>query len=330
LNEASKRAVIVAMQITSGKAGTGLSVAEFTNPSGYKFGVDTSYAAGEKTFSLTLSKDPSGDIDESICTQMIAATGTNSAMLVAPGCGTITFNADMSKGVSTGGTATADGWTEDDGSTCIADTKLGGTNSCQVCVQGLYVDSDAKCESGKVCVDGTCSPNPLSGSGCAKNSDCKDQTDSDGNDCGSNGCYCNYNRNLSCSGPTGKGICVAKTKDYGAEVTVDGHKYVASYYRSGNFDWWSAKNFCQAYGKRMMSLSELGCESGVNCMTEGTKFYAINSAVMNSGEEDVSGGVGTWTTTFYRGNSCTSWAVNGDGRVYNGYARNANLAVLCR
>ncbi len=148
LNEASKRAVIVAMQITSGKAGTGLSVTEFTNPSGYKFGVDTSYAAGDKTFSLTLSKNPSGDIDESICTQMIAATGTNSAMLVAPGCGTITFNADMSKGVAS---ASGSAYDENAGAkacTTNADCDAG----CQQCSSGKCI---SKCDVGQYCGQGT-------------------------------------------------------------------------------------------------------------------------------------------------------------------------------
>ena len=98
LNEASKRAAIVAMQIASGKTGEGLSVDEFTQPSEYLFGVDKTYASGGKTFKLTLSKDPNGNIDESICNQMIAATGSNSAMQLNNDCSEITFNADLSKG----------------------------------------------------------------------------------------------------------------------------------------------------------------------------------------------------------------------------------------
>ena len=77
LNEASKRAAIVAMQIASGKTGESLSVDEFTQPSGYLFGVDKTYASGDKTFKLTLSKNPSGKIDEAVCSQMKATTGNS-------------------------------------------------------------------------------------------------------------------------------------------------------------------------------------------------------------------------------------------------------------
>lgn len=228
LNEASKRAAIVAMQITSGKAGTGLSVAEFTNPSGYKFGVDTSYAAGGKTFSLTLSKDPSGNIDNAICNQMIAATGTNSVMQVAPGCGTITFNADMSKGGGSSG-----------GSATCTETPTG----CQECVSGEIVDSDAKCGTAQVCVDGTCTAD-LTGSGCAKNSDCDE------------GEFCNFSGNVNCStGPTRKNGTCTSVEDFTKSDNLAGFVW-------GDYtDWFSAKNFCATLpgNHRMAALSDFNC-----------------------------------------------------------------------
>ncbi len=237
LNEASKRAVIVAMQITSGKAGTGLSVTEFTNPSGYKFGVDTSYAAGDKTFSLTLSKNPSGDIDNAICTQMIAATGSNSAMQVAPGCGTITFNADMSKG---GGGGSASG-----SATCT-----GTPTGCQECVNGAIVDSDAKCGTAQVCVDGTCTAD-LTGSGCAKNSDCESVAA-----CTGGKCFCNFSGSVDCStGPTGKnGTCTSVE-------TFTKSDNLAGFVWGDYTDWFSAKNFCAALpgNHRMAALSDFNC-----------------------------------------------------------------------
>ncbi|MGN0919383.1 MAG: type II secretion system protein [Alphaproteobacteria bacterium] len=147
LNEASKRAAVLAMQITAGKVGNDLSIGEFTNPSGYIFGVDGGYAAGGKTFKLTLSKDPSGAIDDTICAQMKAALGDNSAMAIDDTCATLTFNADMSRGVDAGGASPS-------------------------------VTCDPPCTGGKECVNGSCecpSATPIwNGTECQVKTTCSD------------------------------------------------------------------------------------------------------------------------------------------------------------
>ncbi|MGN0919536.1 MAG: type II secretion system protein, partial [Alphaproteobacteria bacterium] len=254
LNEASKRAAIVARQITAGKTGTDLSIDKFTNPTGYKFYVDKTYTAGGKTFKLTLSKDPSGAIDENICTQMKAALGDNAAMAIDDTCATITFNADMGKDVKMPGVSTPDGYTGDDGSDCSGDTKLGTANSCQVCVNGAYIDSDAKCDKDKnqVCLDGVCTtPTDNGRTGCTRNSDCKGMQN--GIDCNSKTCYCNYYnyrtgrmRDGSCTGGAtkGSGVCMEAIFE---ETTVDDDG-IKGKLSTEYMDWFSAKNFCAALG----------------------------------------------------------------------------------
>lgn len=137
LHEANKRATVVAMQIAGGKTGEGLSVSEFTQPSGYLFGVDTSYASGDKTFKLTLSQDPNGSIDDNVCSQMKATTGNNSVMQINNNCSEITFNSDLSQG---GGNST------NSNEACTGIT----CGDCQKCENGECVDdiskNDQECE----------------------------------------------------------------------------------------------------------------------------------------------------------------------------------------
>ena len=280
LNEASKRAVMVAGQLLTNPNATTMSLFQFGSNAvaGATFGENATISNGKIT--LTFETAP----DEAICNQMIAATGTNSAMQVASGCGTITFNTDMSKGVSTGGTSTADGWTDDDGSDCTGDTKLGGTNSCQVCVNGSYVDSDAKCTTnGQICLDGSCTT-PSGTSGCLKNSDCDD------------GEFCDYEQNVHCgNGPNGQGTCKSATTYQTLTVADDG---IAGILSNSALDWFSAKKFCQANGRSMISLSG----SGINASTLGS-YFNNNGYCYGTGAEKCEGV--TWSN--YKGKLASTY-----------------------
>ena len=242
LNEASKRAAIVAMQIASGKSGEALSIIEFTQPSGYKFGVDTSYAVGGKTFSLTLSKDPNGNIDDAICTQMKATTGDNYIMTLGEKCATITFNADMSRGVDTSGSGSTTGGEEEacdlNASECLSGALVEGECACAP-VTGDNVEctgwTNNKCGKGKYCQFTPDDPetNPASGV-------CKDI-----NTCGEKGTYGNF-----------------WMSDYGSDCSPD---------------WWTAQSICAAKGKHMVNLTEVGCEAEYGACSSST-LSAIRGA----------------------------------------------------
>ena len=149
LNEASKRATIVAMQIASGKTGEGLSINEFTQPSGYLFGVDSTYASGGKTFKLTLTKYPSGNIDGAVCDQMKATAGDNGIMQINTDCSEITFNSDLSKG----GESEEE---EEEGEPlpCTSNSNCPNKKYCDVEVTSLWENYENDCAAGS----GICKP----------------------------------------------------------------------------------------------------------------------------------------------------------------------------
>ncbi|MGN0919150.1 MAG: type II secretion system protein [Alphaproteobacteria bacterium] len=253
LNEASKRAVMVAGQLLSNPEATTMSLAQFGNETvaGTTFGEEATISNGKIMLGLS-------GIENEICTQMKAAIGDDAAMLINDTCTILTFNADMSKGVTTGGTPPSDGYTEDDGSDCSADYSLG---PCQVCVQGAYVDSDAKCDSSQICVDGACKTPDDYGyyTGCTRNSECTGMQN--GIDCDSKTCYCSYTTNQqdewASSGPQkSSGVCM----EAAYQKTTAAEDGIAGKLSTQIMDWYSAKNFCNALGGSMISLKECGID----------------------------------------------------------------------
>ncbi len=204
---------------------------------------------------------------------------------------------DANGGQQGQGEPTVDGYTDNDGSDCTADTKIGGDNSCQVCVKGLYMDSDAKCSAGQICLGGVCTTPTGSDTGCTRNSECTGE-EIDGLagegyetiiDCDNNTCFCYYTdggqmRSGSSSGPDkGSGRCMLLEYDT-LTVATDGFSGKMS---KTTMDWFSAKNFCNALGSSMASasdvdinLSSLGqcfeedsaCGSGDTCTCEGISW----------------------------------------------------------
>ncbi len=94
MNEASKRATVVAVQAMMGRTGE-IFLGEFGNNSvsGATFG--TTAKIENNQIQLTLS-----GVADSVCAQMKTALGENAIMAVDDTCTTIVFNADMSKGVT--------------------------------------------------------------------------------------------------------------------------------------------------------------------------------------------------------------------------------------
>ena len=314
LNEASKRAVMVAGQLLTNPSATTMSLAQFGSNAvaGGTFGENAAIANGKIT--LTVS-----GVETAVCNQMKAATGDNAAMVVDDNCTKITFNTDMSKGSASTG-----------GATCT-ETPTG----CQACVGGELVDDDAKCDTGKVCVDGTCSSDALTGSGCAKNSDCETVAA-----CTGGKCFCNFGGDVNdCTGPTGKNGTCTSVESFTESTDL------AGFVRGKSTDWFSAKNFCAALpgNKRIAALSDFNCPYtlaqykatgwGYCCAEEGS---SIQSECPSDGwntklaaiKEDT-GGTGFWIKDLTN-NSCKAFAVD-TGVSYVSYSDRSNPnSALCK
>ena len=214
---------------------------------------------------------------------------------------TLTYNNDLSEAPiensGAGGVRVPlpeDGLTADDGSACSGERK----GECQVCNNGVYVDSDAVCiaKGGGMCIDGKCKT-----LGCLSNGDCRSI---DPTNCGNGECFCHFKNNVdNCTGPLTSGTCTLKSTKYLRTITLNGHDYViGSYNGTKNLDWYSAKNFCAAYGQRMMTLAELGCTSS-SCSTDSL-YTQIYTAL---------GGASTWVLD--ERSNCWTYYVSGTSRV---------------
>ncbi len=132
LNEASKRAVVVAGQVTMG--GRTPSLSEFTNPTGYTFDVKgpdgtKAWASGDNQFTITVS-----GVSEAVCNHMQNMKTALIQKFEPTDCATtatvkLTYNADLSVGSS-------------------SDPSGGQEEITPTC--------DPECTGGKECVNGTC------------------------------------------------------------------------------------------------------------------------------------------------------------------------------
>ena len=99
LNEASKRATVVAGQLLNRDKG---NLSEFTKNTfgGAEFATgEVSVTGGKFEIKFVDGKNP----DSTICSLMLAAAGDNSIMTIAPDCSKIKFNKDLMKGEDSSG-----------------------------------------------------------------------------------------------------------------------------------------------------------------------------------------------------------------------------------
>ena len=241
LNEATKRAVLVAAQAMTGKTGE-ISLGEFTQNtfSGVTF-ADKANVADNK---ITLGLSGSALVD--ICPQLKNATGDDTAIKVTKDdCSELTFNVDMSKGSGntepdpcTGVTCTAEGEVCDNGF-CV---KACTGNNCQWC----YSDSNWN----RQCKNST---------GCQKNSDCVGKS-VDGTECASGDCYCAISATQNSNGNENTAYWTSFT---GVCARLSANEKNSSQKHSDNvMSWWSAKNFCKAKGSNMVSTTDVCDNSG--------------------------------------------------------------------
>ena len=152
LNESSKRAVVIATQILSGKSISADMMNQFDNNGTTFTGVE---AVGTNQFKLTLS-----GVDDDVCTQLKATVGSNTIIQeVGDKCAYLTFNNDLSRGTTSSGDGTG-GSEQQEQKNCTEDASICG--ECQTCVNGTCVAVDnsqrKNCSTGEdgLCVDGKC------------------------------------------------------------------------------------------------------------------------------------------------------------------------------
>jgi len=303
LHQASMLAATISAQAMTNDGKLPETITDFGN-SGY----DTDLTDNGTKFILTMK-----DVDSAVCDQlkkggMVQGVDCEAGTSEGKKNAKITYYKNLATTEEEGeksptgvklGESTSDGWTGDDGSDCSADTKLG--TECQVCIKGYYQDSDAKCDSGQICVDGACTtPADSDYTGCTRNSDCTGTIN--GINCDEKTCYCNYfdykeytMRSGSCEGgpAKGSGVCMEATY-YTITVADDG---IAGKFSDDDMDWFSAKNFCQAVGGSMISLKGSLCTgSGTSWSCDWTKYK------YNLGDMD------WWTKDLY--GSCQAFSVD--------------------
>ena len=142
-----------------------------------------------------------------------------------------------------------------------------------------------------------CNPKEDGYTPCTANSDC------------CSGYYCEYlHPTGACLDDYGVGRCRKVSTMYFTSKTVDGHEWIAT---RVSLKYWSAKNWCEAKGKKIASCGAEGCDALLR------KLY----------DDDWSAYGGHWTANLY--DSCTDYAIS---FKYNGVfltPLNQQKFVLC-
>lgn len=296
LNEASKRAVVVAGQITL--QGGNPSLSEFANNSFaggtfensvYGASGATTWTNTDKQFTLSIT-----GVEGNICEQMKSAAEDNAVIQTfAPTtCDTgndnnvkLTYNNDLSTDTIPSGDDVVDTEVCDNGHVYLA-----------------YMDDPCGTET------------PMDGD-CTKNSDCK------------TGEYCNMESQSSdCSKPD-IGQCVEIGTVNPVNIAGIGD-VVTSIPQS--MTWWSANNFCKAQQKSLLEVSDLNCyQSGTNVPLSTSNLYdGIGCCAENKSCRESSN---WYTTTNYSpiyiairnefGSNSFFWLKNPDGTCRHYFMR---------
>ena len=262
LNEASKRATIVAMQFASGRT-TG-SLAEFTNNDlGYAvFASETAPGDNENQFKLILETPPVS----AVCVQMKNQVGSASVIRkIATDCSALSYNKDLSTtsyasdfNNETDCKGAGKKWCSDWDSPACAEDCCAQRQDQDLC--DFQAQNDGFCEN-KTCLKRTV---------CIDDDDCK-LIDSD--NCAAGGCFCDYS-SVGDYGPrSGRdyGTCL-KAEDYA--LTNAGTPLVAS---KKTMTWFSAVHFCKALGKELVPVESMGCyDNGGALIEEGSSLDVSN------------------------------------------------------
>ena len=328
LNEVRKRAVTASQQRILGRT---IDLSEWSNTiQGHPVTAADNYGGDTSFFALTVSGIEQGVCDLVIKEKIPFAVEEKVGEVVvgedttcAEGENAVTFafkNTLDGEGATGGGEEPEPSDPACDGVECPEETSC--SNGICLCPTGQEVCGKKCCEEGQMCSSDVRGCVDVSGA-CANNSDCETNAA-----CKGGKCYCkisvSYTPSSSCF------------KDYTGTCTAIGSKREATIaglgtvYRSNGFmTWWSAKNWCEAQGKRLISADHLGCyqsdgttpHSGTSrgyCCAKGRASCGFTagkqSAIMQVLRSKFGGDIG-WTNT--SSSSCSAFAVGlSNGNVY--------------
>ena len=307
--EAQKRATMVAMQITAGQEN--LSITNFTNPTGYVFGVEKN-PNNANQFNITIT-----GVDSKVCNQMKTAVGSGTPVrLISEFCDKLTFNNDLSTmaypsdyKTKTACQSNSYKWcTKGDngtGTKCVLDgsdccTDVSYNAQCQSCDMATgAVSNTAKegnscvrtfadnttppgiCKSG-ICVD----PNVTDGATCTSNADCGGT---------GSGYYClitykaanNLNSSLNGSENMTEQACYHDLTGTCTPVTGRTRLTISqqallmqagfptTFVKGPSMNWWSANNWCQAQEKQLINVEDMNCYRGGTALVKGGETGSI-------------------------------------------------------
>ena len=266
--EAQKRATMVASQLLNGR--DTLSVAGFTDPAGYTFGVEKN-PKNANQFNITIT-----GVSTDICTQMKTFVGDNTPIRhIDDDCMALTFNNDLSRVSKAECTAGGKFW-------CSASNYCSATNDC--CLSGdcaatscpggsstagtggktgIFVGTtECKCPSGEVYLGTQCITKPTT---------CHSWTT---NECGK-GYYCSFTGqqtgnldtlNESCFNVSGTCTKIkAEPQPTISEMTIlKKAGFKSTFLKGPNVNWWSAASWCVSQGKHLIDVADIHCYRRTN------------------------------------------------------------------
>ena len=277
--EAQKRATMVAMQITAGQEN--LSVANFTNPTGYTFGVEKN-PQNANQFNITIM-----GVGMDVCEHMKIAVGPATPIrVISEFCDKLTFNNDLSTtGYTSDYTMDATGCQNAGYTWCakgdnVVVSKCSESSNC--CMGVSYHSQCQTCNAstGEITnKSGSCTYTYANGStatGTCDSGICLDPaittttlclTNADCGGVGS-GYFCKYTKTLTntedvfqamgCPGENNPlncdraGTCTPIGTVMKANVAGLGQVIVGP-----NGSWWSSKNWCEAQGKSLFEVAQM-------------------------------------------------------------------------
>ena len=301
LNEVRKRAVTASQQRILGRT---IDLSEWNNTiQGHPVVTADNYNGDTSFFALTVSGIEKGVCDLVIKEKIPFAVEEKVGEVVvgedttcAEGNNAITF---AFKNTLDGEGATGGGEEPDpcENVTCPAGTSC--SNGICLCPTGQEVCGQKCCLEGQMCLSDVvgCVGVDVTGE-CATNADCTEPNT-----------YCGISA-YNCYGVGARGRCTALGSK--SEATIEG---LGTVYKSNDYmTWWSARNWCEAQGKRLISVSDLQCDHfegtyGYCCKDSGSCSSNITtqSAIMQGLRNTWSSG-SVWTNT--SPNPCSAFYVN--------------------
>ena len=247
LNEANKRAVMVASQLMAGRDPENVTIGEIPKETPYGTFSANITSDGNDKFKMTVS-----GLDKATCDLLTSFAGGPLRHVSCQKSGSI-FTAEMffNKDLSTSEKASDYNGNQ---SACEADSSrqyCAGNDTCisatETCPPTGPACAGVECPEGTTCgVAGNCiAPSPSAMTiGCSNNSDCNDWCASQS---GAVACYCKISA-------TNTGTDNACYNNFvGACATISNTEKTNKYSSQGRLTWWSAKNFCQAINEPMPS-----------------------------------------------------------------------------